>query len=91
MEVNPQSLAIPRLRQQGSYFPSISSHAGGSTRPVYAVVMEAYLSGMSTRSVDALVESMGAAPARSPSREVSVRDGSGCSRCSLANSHRSSP
>jgi hypothetical protein len=53
-------LAIPKLRK-GSFFPSILEPRRRIDQALYAVVMEAYVSGVSTRSVDALVESMGAA------------------------------
>ena len=62
-------LAIPKLRQ-GSFFPSILEPRRRIDQALYAVVMEAYVSGVSTRSVDALVESMGAASGISKS-EVS--------------------
>jgi len=53
-------LSIPKLRK-GSFFPSILEPRRRIDQALYAVVMEAYVSGVSTRSVDALVESMGAA------------------------------
>ncbi len=53
-------LAIPKLRK-GSFFPSILEPRRRIDQALYAVVMEAYVSGVSTRSVDALVESTGAA------------------------------
>lgn len=62
-------LAIPKLRK-GSFFPSILEPRRRIDQALYAVVMEAYVSGVSTRSVDALVESMGAASGISKS-EVS--------------------
>ena len=51
-------LAIPKLRT-GSFFPSILEPQRRIDQALYAVVMEAYVSGVSTRSVDGLVESMG--------------------------------
>jgi putative transposase len=62
-------LAIPKLRK-GSFFPSILEARRRIDQALYAVVMEADVSGVSTRSVDALVESMGAASGISKS-EVS--------------------
>ncbi len=47
--------AIPKLRE-GSFFPTCSSDAAGSTGRLYAVVMEAYVHGVSTRKVDDLVK-----------------------------------
>ncbi|MFN8022115.1 MAG: IS256 family transposase [Acidimicrobiales bacterium] len=51
-------LTIPKLRK-GSFFPSILEPRRRIDQALCAVVMEAYVSGVSTRSVDALVESMG--------------------------------
>lgn len=48
-------LGIPKLRA-GSFFPSILEPRRRIDRALYAVVMEAYVSGVSTRSVDDLVE-----------------------------------
>lgn len=62
-------LAIPKLRK-GSFFPSILEPRRRIDQALYAVVMEAYVSGVSTRSVDALVQSMGASAGVSKS-EVS--------------------
>jgi transposase-like protein len=62
-------VAIPKLRK-GSFFPNILEPRRRIDQALYAVVMEAYVSGVSTRSVDALVESMGAASGISKS-EVS--------------------
>ena len=62
-------LAIPKLRK-GSFFPSILEPRRRIDQALYAVVMEAYVSGVSARSVDALVQSMGAASGISKS-EVS--------------------
>lgn len=52
-------LRIPKLRK-GSFFPSILEPRRRIDRALYAVVMEAYVRGVSTRSVDDLVEAMGA-------------------------------
>lgn len=51
-------LGIPKLRQ-GSFFPSILERRRRIDRALYAVVMEAYVSGVFTRSVDDLVEALG--------------------------------
>jgi transposase-like protein len=51
-------LGIPKLRR-GSFFPSILERRRRIDRALYAVVMEAYVSGVSTRSVDDLVAAMG--------------------------------
>jgi putative transposase len=51
-------LAIPKLRR-GSFFPSILERRRRIDQALYAVVMEAYVHGVSTRAVDDLVEAMG--------------------------------
>lgn len=51
-------LAIPKLRK-GSFFPSILEPRRRIDQALYAVVMEAYVSGVSTRAVDDLVAAMG--------------------------------
>lgn len=51
-------LGIPKLRT-GSFFPSILEPRRRIDRALYAVVMEAYVSGVSTRSVDDLVAALG--------------------------------
>ncbi|PUA78921.1 IS256 family transposase [Nocardioides currus] len=52
-------LRIPKLRK-GSFFPIILEPRRRIDQALYAVVMEAYVQGISTRSVDDLVEAMGA-------------------------------
>ncbi|MDQ2852982.1 MAG: IS256 family transposase, partial [Actinomycetota bacterium] len=51
-------LRIPKLRK-GSFFPAILEPRRRIDQALYAVVMEAYVHGVSTRSVDDLVEAMG--------------------------------
>ena len=51
-------LAIPKLRR-GSFFPRILEPRRRIDQALYAVVMEAYVHGVSTRAVDDLVEAMG--------------------------------
>jgi putative transposase len=51
-------LRIPKLRK-GSFFPSILEPRRRIDQALYAVVMEAYVHGISTRAVDDLVEAMG--------------------------------
>jgi transposase-like protein len=51
-------LRIPKLRR-GSFFPVILEPRRRIDQALYAVVMEAYVQGVSTRSVDDLVEAMG--------------------------------
>ena len=62
-------LAIPKLRQ-GSFFPSLLERRRRIDRALFAVVMEAYVHGVSTRKVDDLVDALGAASGISKS-EVS--------------------
>lgn len=51
-------LAIPKLRK-GSFLPSILKPRRRIDQALYAVVMEAYVAGVSTRSVDDLVAALG--------------------------------
>src|SRR3954451_15661774 len=51
-------LRIPKLRK-GSFFPVILEPRRRIDQALYAVVMEAYVHGISTRAVDDLVEAMG--------------------------------
>lgn len=53
-------LQIPKLRE-GSYFPSFLEPRKRSERALVAVVQEAYVLGVSTRSVDELVQALGCA------------------------------
>src|ERR687890_1293627 len=52
-------LRIPKLRK-GSFFPVILEPRRRIDQALYAVVMEAYVNGVSTRAVDALVAALGA-------------------------------
>ena len=52
------SLGIPKLRK-GSFFPSILEPRRRIDQALYAVVMEAYVHGVSTRAVDELVQALG--------------------------------
>ena len=58
--VGTMDLAIPKLRT-GSYFPSWLEPRRRSERALVAVVAEAYVQGVSTRKVEALVQSLGIA------------------------------
>ena len=51
-------LRIPKLRQ-GSFFPTILEPRRRIDQALYAVVMAAYVQGVSTRRVDDLVAAMG--------------------------------
>src|SRR5579871_3023282 len=52
-------LKIPRLRT-GSFFPSLLERRRRVDQSLFAVIMEAYLHGISTRKVDDLVKALGA-------------------------------
>ena len=52
-------LAIPKLRA-GSFFPALLERRRRIDQALYAVIMEAYVHGVSTRSVDDLVKALGA-------------------------------
>jgi putative transposase len=52
-------LRIPKLRA-GSFFPSLLERRRRVDQALFAVVMEAYLHGVSTRKVDDLVQALGA-------------------------------
>ena len=52
------ALTIPKLRK-GSFFPGLLEPRRRIDQALYAVVMEAYVNGVSTRSVDDLVAAMG--------------------------------
>jgi putative transposase len=51
-------LKIPRLRQ-GSYFPEFLEPRRTAEKALTAVIQEAYIQGISTRSVDDLVKALG--------------------------------
>jgi len=51
-------LRIPKLRK-GSYFPAFLEPRRMAEKALTAVIQEAYIQGVSTRSVDALVQAMG--------------------------------
>lgn len=67
--VGDVTLRIPKLRQ-GSYFPSFLEPRRTVEKALVGVIQEAYLQGVSTRSVDDLVRAMGGASGISKS-EVS--------------------
>ncbi|MFD8615354.1 IS256 family transposase [Streptomyces sp. NPDC059631] len=52
-------LGIPKLRS-GSFFPVLLERRRWIDQALYAVIMEAYVHGVSTRSVDDLVKALGA-------------------------------
>lgn len=56
--LGPLQLRIPKLRQ-GSYFPPFLEPRKTSEKALVAVIQEAWISGVSTRRVDDLVQAMG--------------------------------
>src|SRR3954468_12023561 len=52
-------LLIPRKRSGSAYFPSFLEPRRRSEQAIVAVVLEAYVNGVSTRKVDRLVEQLG--------------------------------
>src|SRR5919199_1368308 len=58
--VGSLELQIPKLRE-GSYFPSWLEPRRRAEQALVAVVAEAYVQGVSTRKVEALVQSLGIA------------------------------
>src|SRR4051794_13639019 len=52
-------LLIPRKRAGAAYFPSFLEPRRRAERAIVAVVLEAYVNGVSTRKVDRLVEQLG--------------------------------
>jgi transposase-like protein len=56
--VGTVDLRVPRVRD-GGYFPSLLEPRTRAERALVAVVQEAYLGGVSTRRVDALVKALG--------------------------------
>ena len=79
-------LKIPKLRK-GSFFPSVLERRRRIDRALFAVVMEAYVHGVSTRKVDDLV----AGPRRSTPGSPSPRCRRICARARRASSRRSGP
>jgi len=67
-------LRIPKLRK-GSFFPSILEPRRRIDQALYAVVMEAYVQGVSTRSVDDLVEALGVGSGISKSEVSRICEG----------------
>ncbi len=57
--VGQVDLAIPKTRSGPSYFPSFLEPRRRCEQAIVAVVMEAYVNGVSTRKVDRLVEQLG--------------------------------
>jgi transposase-like protein len=77
---------IPRLRK-GSYFPGFLEPRRTAEKALTAVIQEAYIQGVSTRSVDELVRAMGMSGISKSQSLPRRRPGSaGCARRSTARS-----
>jgi len=59
MRVGEIGLAVPKKRSGPAYFPSFLEARRPAEQALVAVVMEAYVNGVSTRKVDRLVEQLG--------------------------------
>ena len=67
-------LRIPKLRT-GTFFPSLLERRRRIDQALFAVVMEAYLQGVSTRKVDDLVRALGADTGIAKSEVSRIRPG----------------
>ena len=67
-------LAIPKVRT-GSFFPSLLERRRRIDQALYAVIMEWYVQGVSTRSVDDLVKALGSDTGVSKSEVSRICDG----------------
>ncbi len=65
--------AIPKLGS-GSFFPSLPERRRRIDQALYAVIMEAYVEGVSTRSVDDLVRAQGAGRGHRHRQERGLQD-----------------
>jgi putative transposase len=83
-------LRIPKLRK-GSYFPGFLEPRRMAEKALTAVIQEAYVQGVSTRSVDELVKAMGMTGiSKSQSLPPRKRGSAGCAARSMARSRPSS-
>ena len=84
-------LRIPKLRK-GSYFPGFLEPRRVAEKALTAVIQEAYVQGISTRSVDELVKALGMVGiSKSQVSRLSRRSTSGCVRSSSARSKATGP
>ena len=84
-------LRIPKLRR-GSYFPVFLEPRRLAEKALTAVVQEAYVQGISTRSVDDLVRAMGMEGiSKARSRDCAATSTSGCRPSYAAPSKASGP
>jgi len=66
-----RAVRVPKLRA-GSFFPSLLERRRPVDQSLFAVIMEAYLHGTSTRKVDDLVKALGADTGISKSEVSSI-------------------
>ena len=84
-------LRIPKLRK-GSYFPSFLEPRRMAEKALTAVIQEAYIQGVSTRSVDDLVQAMGGTGvSKSRSRACARRSTRGSKPSSRGRSRATGP
>ncbi|MDR6981320.1 transposase-like protein [Streptomyces sp. 3330] len=69
-QVGDLELAIPKLRTR-SFFPSLLKRRRRIDQALYAVMMAAYVNGVSTRSVDDLVKALGSDTGIGESQRIS--------------------
>ena len=79
-------LLIPRKRSREAYFPSFLEPRRRAEQAILAVVMEAYVNGVSTRKVDRLVEQLGIHGMSKFSRLASTTAAAACTRPLMSHS-----
>ena len=84
-------LKIPKLKK-GYYFPVFMEHRRPAERALIAVIQEAYVQGISTRSVDDLVKAIGMTGiSKSEISRLCARSTSGSKPSSTARSKATGP
>ncbi len=84
-------LRIPKLRR-GSYFPGFLEPRRMAEKALTAVIQEAYIQGISTRSVDELVKALGLEGiSKARSRDCAKRSMSACTPSSTGLSKATGP
>jgi putative transposase len=81
------NLRIPKLRA-GTFFPALLEHRRRVDQALFAVVMEAYVHGISTRKVDDLVKALGADTGISKSEVSQICAGLDATYCKARVGHR---
>ena len=83
-------LRIPKLRH-GSYLPGFLEPRRMAEKALTAVIQEAYIQGISTRSVDDLVKALGRGSAKARSPACAARSTSACTPSSPGRSRAIGP